>query len=72
MQLYSLIAWTVRPSDQPSAIITRLLPATALHRPPYPITMSVDVKTLVLDLDETLVHSFHSHPISRYDMTLKV
>lgn len=29
-------------------------------------------KTLVLDLDETLVHSMHNHPISGYDMLLKV
>lgn len=70
--IYCLIAWAVRPRDQQAWVVTRLLPAAARRPPPYPISLHMDVKTLVLDLDETLVHSFHSHPIARYDMTLRV
>jgi hypothetical protein len=75
-QLLSLIAGALAPAHHDPAALARLLPPVALEVVAGPGRALGPAggrrKTLVLDLDETLLHSMHSRPVAPVDMSLMV
>ena len=75
-QLLSLIAGALAPAHHDPAALVRLLPPVALEAAAGPGRALGPAggrrKTLVLDLDETLLHSMHSRPVAPVDMSLMV